>query len=561
MSSQTEQIKARLGIVDVVQSYLKLQKAGANFKANCPFHNEKTPSFFVSPSRESWHCFGCNKGGDIFAFVMEIEGMEFLDALKSLASRAGVELAPVNREAASERSRLFELMDAAKIFYERGLKGNKELIEYLKNRGLKGETAKAFGIGYAAGPSAAGASGWSNLCDFLKSRGFSGEEMEKAGMAIKSQKSNLKSQKYYDRFRDRIMFPLNNSSGRVVGFSGRIFGAEGDKTGKYINTPQTILYDKSRILYGFDKAKNEIRKKDLCVLVEGQMDVIMSHQAGLANTVAVSGTALTSEHLKAIKRLAGNLVMAFDGDEAGLRAALRGIDMALAEGFEVKAALVPPGKDPADMAKEDPEKWREAVENAKHIIAFYLESFSDRKDIEEIVLPRLAALPSEIEKAKWIKETADKLGIGEEPVWDEVRKIKLSPPEREAPEKDRKPLGSGARTRLQMLKERLEGLIEWKKDTEDKELKRQIEDIAEKHGLAPGDGKENLAFMAELFYNEVDDLKKELDVLAANYGREKIKSEMAESAKKIRAAEAAGDEERVKKHMNEFNELNKKLMA
>ena len=406
MSSQTEQIKSRLGVVDVVQSYLKLQKAGANFKANCPFHNEKTPSFFVSPTRDSWHCFGCNKGGDIFDFVMEIEGMEFFDALKSLAARAGVELETISPEIASERSKLLSLMERAKMFYERELKGNKELIEYLKERGLKGETAKAFGIGFVSGPPDGG---WRNLHDFLKAEGFTELEMEKAGMVIKKPSAvSRQPSAYYDRFRNRIMFPLSNSSGQIVGFSGRIFGAEDDKMGKYINTPQTVLYDKSRILYGFDKAKTEIRKKDFCILVEGQMDVIMSHQAGLANTVAVSGTALTTEHLKIIKRLTGNLVMAFDGDEAGFRASQRGIDLALAEGFEVKVALIPSGKDPADIVKEDPKKWEDIVKNAKHILEFYLESLSDRKEIEEVFLPRVAVLPNDMEMARWVKKAATK---------------------------------------------------------------------------------------------------------------------------------------------------------
>lgn len=552
MSSQTEQIKARLGIVDVVQSYLKLQKAGANFKANCPFHSEKTPSFFVSPARESWHCFGCNKGGDIFSFVMEIEGMEFLDALKALASRAGVELERADPRAASERSRLLDLMDKAKMFYERGLKGNEELIEYLKGRGLKGETAKAFGVGFVSGPPSGG---WRNLYDFLKAEGFTDSEMEKAGMVIK------KPPAYYDRFRNRIMFPLSNSSGQVVGFSGRIFGTEDDKMGKYINTPQTVLYDKSRILYGFDKAKTEIRKKNLCVLVEGQMDVIMSHQAGMANTVAVSGTALTNEHLRAIRRLADNLVMAFDGDEAGLRAAQRGIDMALSAGFEVRVAAIPSGKDPADIVKEDPKKWEDAVNNAKHILEFYLETLSGRKDIEEIFLPRLAVLPSEIEKAKWVKEAAKKLSIGEEPVWEELKKIKPARTEF-APRNERPaPGGDKKQSRLKMLGDRLIGIIDWKKDCKDTELKKELEKIAREHNFEPDGSGENLAFMAELFYNETEDLKKELLILAAEYGKEKIKNEMEEITKKIRAAETAGDKEAIKEYMNKFNELNKKLMA
>ncbi|MBU4224115.1 DNA primase, partial [Patescibacteria group bacterium] len=216
-SSSVEQIKSRLNIVDVVQGYIKLQKAGANLKANCPFHSEKTPSFFVSPARESWHCFGCNRGGDMFAFVMEIEGVEFVEALKILASRAGIELAPIDSKHKNERARLLKLIDDAKNFYESELKKNKEAIDYLKERGLKEETMKEFGIGFAPGPPA---NGWRNLYDFLKNRSYSDSEMEKAGLVIKSDKPQAGD---YDRFRSRIMFPLYNYSGQAVGFSGRIF--------------------------------------------------------------------------------------------------------------------------------------------------------------------------------------------------------------------------------------------------------------------------------------------------------------------------------------------------
>ena len=221
-------------------------------------------------------------------------------------------------------------------------------------------------------------------------------------MVVKSAKAQAG---YYDRFRSRIMFPIANASGQTVGFSGRIFGEEGtDSGGKYINSPQTVLYDKSKILYGFDKAKNEIRKKDACVIVEGQMDAVMSHQAGAANAAAVSGTALTIDHLRLIKRLTDKIIMAFDKDEAGARASSKGIDMALEEGFEVKIAVSPSGKDPADAVLDNPESWLKAVNEAKNVIEFYLELFDDRKDIERKILPYIAVLPSEMEKAGWVKK-------------------------------------------------------------------------------------------------------------------------------------------------------------
>jgi len=567
MSSHVEQIKSRIGIADVVQSYMKLQKAGANFRACCPFHNEKTPSFFVSPARESWHCFGCNRGGDIFSFVMEIEGLEFSQALKILADRTGVEIKPESRELVSERTRVSQALEEAKIFYEGELKNNQGVIEYLKERGLTGETAKAFGVGFAP-------DGWRNLRDFLSLKSFTDQEMEKAGIVIKPASDNDGPQKglpasrqgHYDRFRSRIMFPLNNSSGHIVGFSGRIFGNEDDKMGKYINTPQTILYDKSRTLYGFDKAKMEIRKKDACILVEGQMDVIMSHQAGFTNTVAVSGTALTDEHLKIIKRLTNNLIMAFDKDEAGFNASKRGIDMALAEGFEVNVAVVPSGKDPADTIKENPEEWEKAVANATHIIEFYLDALSklppreSRKEIEETILPRVAVLRSEIEKAHWVKKIAGKLALSEDPIWEQMKKIKFSGSGiKNATETKSAPTPVVQKTRLQLLENRILGLLLWQKNTDDIELKSEIEKALKGHNWDLEKENDRLVFEAELFYNESNNLSKELASLLLEFEKEKIRLRLEELSEEIRRAEASQDDEGLKRSLDEVNQLTKKI--
>mgnify|MGYP001602944569 CR=1 FL=1 len=568
MSSSVEQIKSRLNIVDVVQSYVKLQKAGVNFKANCPFHLEKTPSFFVSPSRESWHCFGCSRGGDIFSFVTEIEGVDFPEALKILADKAGVELKSLDPRYKNERMRLLGLLDEAKKFYEAELRKNDDVIDYLKKRGLTGETAKDFGIGFAP-------DGWRNLHDFLGKKGYSQTEMEKAGMIVKS--SN-----YYDRFRNRIMFPINNSAGQVVGFSGRIFVPQGDTFGnpketplgktapaKYINTPQTILYDKSKILYCFDKAKNEIRRKDFCIVVEGQMDAIMSHQAGVANTVAVSGTALSKDHLNLIKRLTQNIVIAFDKDEAGLGAASRGIDLALTDGFEVKIAVIEFGKDPADVVKENPEEWIKTVGGAKNILEFYLGLFNSRKDIEKKVLPYVALLSSEMEQSHWVREIADRLRIREESVWREMEKIKpalstLKPDFQQESSPNR-------RTRLELLRDRLVGFVFWRKNTDDAELKDIINKIIGKKGInldqyVKEDQSAKLAFEAELFYSETQSLKEEIDKIMREFEREETKSELEEITEKIRNLESdkSGSitrekEEKLKKYLNDFHVLTKKL--
>ena len=561
MSSTVEQIKSRLDITDVVQSYVKLQKAGANFKANCPFHNEKTPSFFISPARQSWHCFGCSRGGDMFSFVMEIEGVDFLESLKILADKAGVEIEKIDKNRQNERLRLLQLMDEAVKFYEMELRKNTDVVAYLKKRGMKGETAKSFNVGFAP-------AGWRNLYDYLKNKGYSDYETEKAGMAVKSAKAQTG---YYDRFRSRIMFPILNGSGQTVGFSGRIFGEEGtDSGGKYINSPQTILYDKSKVLYGFDKAKNEIRKKDACVIMEGQMDAVMSHQAGVVNAVAVSGTALTVEHLRLIKRLTEKIIMAFDKDEAGARASSKGIDMALAEGFEVKIAVSPSGKDPADAVLDNPESWIKAVSEAKNVIEFYLELFDERKDIERKILPYIAVLPSEMDKAGWVKKISEKLKIKEDAVWDELKKVKLAPKPRGGltvtPDLAVKP--PSKQTRLEFMRNNLLGMALWQKDAQNNGLKPIIDEFValkkEEIENCPPEKKNKLALEAELFFSGAVSLKDEFLKIKKEIEKEEIKAELESMTEKIKELEMANEFEesggaKFKKYLDDFHKLTKKL--
>ncbi|OHA49156.1 MAG: DNA primase [Candidatus Terrybacteria bacterium RIFCSPLOWO2_02_42_20] len=561
MSSTVEQIKSRLDITDVVQSYVKLQKAGANFKANCPFHNEKTPSFFISPARQSWHCFGCSRGGDMFSFVMEIEGVDFLESLKILADKAGVEIEKIDKNRQNERLRLLQLMDEAVKFYEMELRKNTDVVAYLKKRGMKGETAKSFNVGFAP-------AGWRNLYDYLKNKGYSDSETEKAGMAVKSTKAQTG---YYDRFRSRIMFPILNGSGQTVGFSGRIFGEEGtDSGGKYINSPQTILYDKSKVLYGFDKAKNEIRKKDACVIMEGQMDAVMSHQAGVVNAVAVSGTALTVEHLRLIKRLTEKIIMAFDKDEAGARASSKGIDMALAEGFEVKIAVSPSGKDPADAVLDNPESWIKAVSEAKNVIEFYLELFDERKDIERKILPYIAVLPSEMDKAGWVKKISEKLKIKEDAVWDELKKVKLAPKPRGGltvtPDLAVKP--PSKQTRLEFMRNNLLGMALWQKDAQNNGLKPIIDEFValkkEEIENCPPEKKNKLALEAELFFSGAVSLKDEFLKIKKEIEKEEIKAELESMTEKIKELEMANEFEesggaKFKKYLDDFHKLTKKL--
>ncbi|MFA5755297.1 MAG: DNA primase, partial [Candidatus Paceibacterota bacterium] len=425
MDSEIEQIKSRLNIVDIVGSYIKLEKAGINYRARCPFHNEKSPSFFVSPSRQLWHCFGgCNEGGDIFKFVMKIEGIEFYDALKILADKAGVELKknPNWEKTKSKRDTLLNISNKSTSFFMTQLEKSKigqEAKEYLLKRGFKNETIKDWQIGYAP-------LNWQGLSDYLIGLGFNKQDIVDAGLAIQSQK-------FFDRFRGRIMFPIRDFNGQTIGFTGRIFKTEDDA--KYLNTPNTLLYDKSQALFGIDKAKLDIRKKDYCVLVEGNVDCIMSHQSGVKNCIAVSGTALTPTHLGIIKRYSNNLVLAFDMDLAGNNATKKGIDMALNNGFNVKVISMSSEKDPADIIlASGEEEWKKIVEEAKPINQFYFDlAFKDidvnlienKKKIVAELLPIFKKIDNTIEQSYWIENLSNRLSIKEEDIRKEMKKVKL----------------------------------------------------------------------------------------------------------------------------------------
>ncbi|MBL7045325.1 MAG: DNA primase, partial [Parcubacteria group bacterium] len=369
MSSQVEQIKEKLGIVDVVSQYLKLEKAGSNFRARCPFHNEKTPSFFVSPTRNSYYCFGCNAKGDIFSFVEAFEGLDFVGALKVLGEKAGVQIVFENKQDKDERVGLYSVMEKASMFFEENLKKESKIQEYLKERGLEEKTITDWRIGYAP-------DSWSSLIDFLK-KTHSIQEIEKVGLIKKKEGGS----EYYDRFRGRIMFPIFDNSGRVVAFSGRIFKDDG-KSAKYMNSPETVLFSKSKILYGYDRAKFSIRKHNFSIVVEGQMDLLMSHQAGFTNTVALSGTALTLEHIELLKRLSTNIVLAFDSDNAGVASSGKSAIIGLENNMDVKVAHLKDGNDPADVinnpSADGKQEWKDAIKNAKHIVEFSLNVLLDK---------------------------------------------------------------------------------------------------------------------------------------------------------------------------------------
>lgn len=426
MDSQIEQIKNKLNVIDVIGSYLKLTKTGINYRGVCPFHSEKKPSFFVSPSRQMWHCFGCGAGSSIFDFVMKIEGVEFGDALRILAHKAGIELKQENPQLRTERQRLYEICELACTFFEKQLAQSsvgKEAGAYLQKRGIFEESIKKWRIGYSPDT-------WQGLSDFLVSKGYTRKEIIKAGLAIPKENSSGDS---YDRFRGRIIFPVFDLNSQIIGFGGRVFKQGSDQEiAKYINTPKTLLYDKGSTLYGLHDAKLAARKQNQCVVTEGYTDVIMCHQAGFENTVAASGTALTSQHLHILKRYSENLVLAFDMDVAGDSATKRGITLAQELGFNIKIIeSYLKNSDPADIVSNDPKLWQEALLRSRSIMEYYFDSAllkfdknspEGKKEIGKIVLPAIKRISNKIEQSYWIQKLSEVLNTREEIIMAELAK-------------------------------------------------------------------------------------------------------------------------------------------
>lgn len=562
MSSSVDQIKSKIDIVTLVNSYIKLEKAGSNWKGRCPFHNEKTPSFFVSPDRGSYYCFGCQAKGDIFTFVQEFEGLDFVGALKVLAERAGVTLEQYSGNEKTEKDKLFSVMERAVLFYQEKLSQKEEALSYLSSRGIKEETIKNFRIGFAP-------DNWRELFEYLLSKGVTQKEMLEVGLI----KQKDGSDSYYDTFRGRIMFPIADSSGRVVGFSGRILLPDPNSP-KYLNSPETKLFNKSEILFGLDKAKKDIRLKDYSILVEGQMDLVMLHQVGITNTVASSGTALTENHLVKLQRLSNRILMAYDGDSAGFNASSRSSKIALSLGMDLKVAFMPEGKDPADLAKEDPEKLKDALRNSKHIIDFYVDSLLSRgvngralgEEIRKNVLPYVVELPSKIEQSHFIKSIAQKTFIKEEALWDDLKSIHTSPPNTSPPQ-TRKSLGIN---RVEIIEKKVLGIIWWGRENKDnlgednlKEVEKrangilgerllELEKIFEKE-------KESLLFETESYYSSKNDLKKDLEELLLGLEEEYLKKSFAEAMNNLQKAEQLKNSSDVLKYLEECQKISQKI--
>lgn len=612
-SDNIAKIKDRLSVVDLISGYIKVQKAGVNYKARCPFHNEKTPSFYISPERQIWHCFGCGVGGDIFGFVKQIEGVEFPEALRILAQRAGIKLESYDPAAQDAKTVLYEICETAARFFEKQLYYSpigKKALAYLKDRGLHDDTIKEFCLGFAPDD-------WHALGKFLRDCGYKEKDIVDSGLALKREDGS----EMYDRFRSRIIFPIADINDRIVGFTGRVFEETSGKqqetsregltsendlslghlshVAKYINSPQTLIYDKSRILYGLNKAKLETRRADRCLLVEGNMDAIMSYQAGVKNVAATSGTALTPSHLQLLQRYTSNLDFCFDTDQAGLVATRRGIGLALSQNLNIKIVHLndPQCKDPADYVKKFGQKWAETVKIAKPVIDFYFEKLKSELNLNSVegkkvivanLGPLVRRLVSNIERAHWVSKIAALLKTKEDAVEADLLTAKddldvygsyeseIKAREKITPELSNENIFEEAILAVILKKPSL--FINEIKQLNDYQFSPLVNAVVS--GLNAVDlGNFKFSDFAETFNDDIkmkldfanlksqealkdfsdDDLKTEFYSLKNKLDKKSVVAELAVLALDIKTAEADRDREKLVPLMAKFSDLTKKL--
>jgi DNA primase len=557
-----ELIREKLDIVEFLKGYLTLQPAGRNFKALCPFHKEKSPSFMVSPDRQTWHCFGCGTGGDVFAFVMKYENVEFGEAIRILADKAGVELRRVNPAEHKYTGLLLDLNALAKEFYKDQLARTPIPRKYLEERGLAEATIAEFELGWAPNDAEA-------LTFFLLNKGFRPEDLIQAGLSFKTERGAQ-----IDRFRGRIMFPIHDHFGKVVGFTGRILPQlDTGNMGKYVNSPETAIFNKSKLLYGFWKTKNAVREAGAAFLVEGQMDFLMSWQAGVTHAIASSGTALTPDHLRTLRRLCDKIVLSFDSDEAGLNAGERAIDLAEANDFEVRVVDLGKYKDPGEMGQADPKGLLAAVEKASPAPEFYFGRYlkgaldlGDRDSLKRLraVLGKLKRIASPVTQAYWMQELARRTHLDLKTLREEADRLGPDPSEegvsRREPEELRIPERSFGRWEL--LSQRVLAALH---------AKNRLADLGEHTGYLASGYADMLSLLEKdvrraddpatdellnLVLLRAEDIEEaEIANLKEQLFREYLKERRRELTDALRRAEAAGDAAAEAAVLEEFRKL------
>ncbi|MFH0942665.1 MAG: DNA primase [Candidatus Beckwithbacteria bacterium] len=583
---QIDEVRRKTDIVELISQYVSLKKAGRNYKGLCPFHEEKTPSFMISPERQIFKCFGCGEGGDAFGFLMKKEGMEFGEALRFLAQKTGVELKDFRPSGAQKlKERLLEINHLAGEYYHFLLtehKSGKEGLKYLTDRGVIKDSIRLFKLGFSPNE-------WEGLSNFLtRKKGYKTQELEQAGLVIKGN-----SGRFYDRFRGRIMFPLFDHRGRIMGFSGRVLDPE-VKEAKYVNSPETILYHKSAILYGLETTKEAIKKANRAIVVEGELDLIASYQVGVKNIVAIKGSALTEEQIDLLMRFSENLSLALDSDAAGDAASRRGIELAENRGLNIRVIRVKAGKDPDECVRISSRLWKDSVKEAVPIYDFYLDSGvkkygvktieGKRKLIEEMA-KILGKIENEVIKDHYIKKLAKVLGVEEGSVSLEVEKSGLNRP-REFQAKVVKTESIPRQTRLE---EYLLAMI-LQSETEVKSLVSQVEPellgetvtrkVLEKLKAWFKTGKEwqinkfvkslpeelvaqvDAAYLLDLgrLAEDQDKLTRELDRTLTEIKRLEVKQKLQELSALISQAEKAKDKVRLSQLQKEFREMAKGLI-
>ena len=423
MSSQVDEIKSRVDVTEVISQYVKLQRSGRNYKGLCPFHSERTPSFMVSPDRGTWRCFGCGEHGDVITFLEKYENVSFIEALEQLAKRAGVVLQKHERQPGRQQAkqRLLDLLSLSAEYFHYLLTKHdmgKEAREYLAGRGVTAEQITDYKLGYAP-------DSWRSLQQYLIKKGFTIQEIRDSGM------SNEGRSRTYDRFRDRVMFPVMDSMNRVVGFSGRSLRND-DKAPKYLNSPEGELFHKSKLLYGLSQAKEAIRKNDRLVLVEGNLDVLSSARVGIKEVVAPLGTALTSEQVSLIKRFTDNVYLAFDSDGAGMKASRRGIELLKQAELNVKVVEIIGGSDPDDCIQNNPNNWKKSLRQSVDVFDYYINWVSKefnlsteqgKRQASREIVPLIAATESSVAKSFLIQKAASSLAVSEEAIRQELKAV------------------------------------------------------------------------------------------------------------------------------------------
>ena len=576
-----EDILSRVDIVEVISGFIPLKRAGRNFKATCPFHHEKTPSFMVSPDRQIYHCFGCGESGNAFKFLMRYERLEFLEAVQTLAKKAGVSLPEIHKqdsETTSLITQLYKINELAASFYENSLDlspGQGQAKDYLLKRGLTSESIKRFKLGVAADK-------WDALISHLRLKSISLSLLEKAGLILAKESGG-----YYDRFRNRIMFPIFDIKSRVLGFGARVLD---DTLPKYVNSPETLIYTKGKNLYGLNFVRDSIREKDFAVVVEGYLDFIIPYQEGLKNIVASLGTALTLEQVRLLKRYTHNVVMVYDADAAGELATLRSLDIFIEEEMNVRVVSLSKGFDPdLFVRKNGIASFKEKIDGAYNLFDYKLGVLKSRYDSKEIegkakisslMLETIAKLKNAVLKSEYIKKLAQDLDIGEDALLQEIKKVKEQRPyvdSRDALNKKTLNINPTEKLLIKLMLEETEFVERIRKslepaDFQDERISRIVSimfDIAaqgkniEPHLLINYLGDEDIAQIVceSMFMPEdlsVQHKEKIIDDCVERLKSKKLRLKRQHLHDQIKIAQNSGDEERLNRLIEEFHYLIKK---